>query len=399
MSITVNMKTSSGTSFSIQIPDDSLTIAEFKKLLVEKSNIPVEQQRLIYSGHVLKDVQTLGSYGVKDGHTVHLVRGASNSTANQASTTTPPVSQSAPSNPTEFGLPTGGFPGMGGLGGMGGASFQQMQQQLMQNPALMREMMNSPAMQSVLQNPELIRSMLMNNPQMREVIERNPEVGHVLNDPAVLRQTLEMARNPELMREMMRNTDRAMSNIESHPEGFNLLRRMYTNVQEPMLNATTPNPQQTNPFAALFGQGGQTPSTGGTPPANPNTAPLPNPWGPPSTGSSGGSVPSTGPSQGAFPSLETGGLFDPTMMSSMLQNPGVQSMMQQMFSNPELMQTAINSNPLLSSMLNQNPQMRQMFQNPDFLRQMSDPNTINALMQMQSAMQQLQGTGFMNLMK
>lgn len=34
-----------------------------------------------------------------------------------------------------------------------------------------------------------------------------------------------------LMREQMRSTDRAMSNIESHPEGFNMLRRMYENVQ------------------------------------------------------------------------------------------------------------------------------------------------------------------------
>lgn len=69
--------------------------------------------------------------------------------------------------------------------------------------------------------------MLLNNPQLREVIERNPEVGHILNDPQIIRQTLEMARNPELMREMMRNTDRAMSNIESLPEGFNLLRLLF----------------------------------------------------------------------------------------------------------------------------------------------------------------------------
>ena len=34
-----------------------------------------------------------------------------------------------------------------------------------------------------------------------------------------------------LMREQMRSTDRALSNIESHPEGFNMLRRMYENVQ------------------------------------------------------------------------------------------------------------------------------------------------------------------------
>ena len=47
-----------------------------------------------------------------------------------------------------------------------------------------------------------------------------------------------------------------MANIESHPEGFNALRRMYENFQEPLMNATAGggeggNPQ--DPLAALLG--------------------------------------------------------------------------------------------------------------------------------------------------
>ena len=161
-----------------------------------------------------------------------------------------------------------------------------MQTQMAQNPGMVRELMNSPVMQNmmqnIMQNPELVRNMIMGNPQMREVIERNPEVGHMLNDPAVLRQTMQMATNPELMREMMRNTDRAMSNIENHPEGFNLLRRMYTNVQEPMMNAAQPGTGAgaANPFASLFNTAGTTTAPPATPSPNPNTAPLPNPWAP-----------------------------------------------------------------------------------------------------------------------
>ena len=41
----------------------------------------------------------------------------------------------------------------------------------------------------------------------------------------------DVTRPQALMREQMRSTDRALSNIESHPEGFNMLRRMYENVQ------------------------------------------------------------------------------------------------------------------------------------------------------------------------
>jgi len=197
------------------------------------------------------------------------------------------------------------FPGLGSLGGGGGGAtgsfgagfseLEQVQQRLTQNPNMMREIMNTPAMQSLMNNPELIRSLMMSNPQMREIMDRNPELAHVLNDPSILRQTLEAARNPELMREMMRHTDRAMSNIESTPEGFNMLRRMYENVQEPFLNATTMGGNAgsdlgSNPFAALLGNQGGTqvrdasnnPSTTGSEATGgltaPNTNPLPNPW-------------------------------------------------------------------------------------------------------------------------
>lgn len=307
--------------------------------------------------------------------------------------------------------------GSGGFGNM-----QQMQQQLLQNPAMMQEMMNSPMMQNMMQNPELMRSILMSNPQMQSVIEQNPEVGHILNDPQILRQTLEMARNPELMREMMRNTDRAMSNIESHPEGFNHLRRMYTDVQEPMMNATQ---QSANPFGALFGNSGASSnSTSSAPSANPTNDPLPNPWASPS--SARATPPTSSPSAsapgqttaGQTPPLNPFGMgmgmgmdpssMDPNMMASMLQNPGIQSMMQQLFSNPELVRQVtissfffspktMESNPMLQSAMNSNPALRSMMQNPEFLRQLSDPQTMNALLQMQQASQQLQGSGFMNL--
>lgn len=202
------------------------------------------------------------------------------------------------------GLAASLFPGLGvglgsgeasGLFGAGLPEFEQVQQQLTQNPNMMREIMNMPAIQGLMNNPDLMRSLIMSNPQMREIIDRNPELAHVLNDPGILRQTIEAARNPELMREMMRNTDRAMSNIESSPEGFNMLRRMYENVQEPFLNATTMggntgNDLGSNPFAALLANQGGTqvrdgsnnPSTTGSETtqglSSPNTNPLPNPW-------------------------------------------------------------------------------------------------------------------------
>src|SRR5262245_22053185 len=58
MLIKINIKCSTGTQFTVDV-EETQPIGEFKKQLAEQSNIPAEQQRLIYSGHVLKDHQTI----------------------------------------------------------------------------------------------------------------------------------------------------------------------------------------------------------------------------------------------------------------------------------------------------------------------------------------------------
>lgn len=246
--------------------------------------------------------------GVEAEHTIHMVRGfAAPAPANTGPAANAVPANADPSVPRDAGSnegPTIGGPVLGaslsqGLGlnllGSGLPNIEDMQQQLTQNPNMMRDILNMPVIQNIMNNPDIIRNLIMNNPQMRDIMDRNPELAHILNDPATLRQTMEAARNPEIMREMMRNTDRAMSNIESSPEGFNMLRRMYENVQEPFLNATTMAGENrggglgANPFAALLGtQGGAPGRDQSTNPATaaadstnspaPNTNPLPNPW-------------------------------------------------------------------------------------------------------------------------
>ncbi|XP_023762618.2 ubiquitin domain-containing protein DSK2b isoform X1 [Lactuca sativa] len=440
--VTVNVRCSNGTKFSVQVSLES-SVESFKSVLQQSCEIPAEQQRLIYKGRILKDDQTLKSYGLEAEHTVHLVRGFVSATSTPAgapptttrANTTPPVAGEAGSvEGRGIGLGASPFPGLGlgGLGGNGGMfggglpELEQMQQQLTQNPNMMREIMDLPLVQNLLNNPDVMHNMMMNNPQMREIIDRNPELGHMLNDPAILRQTMEAARNPELMREMMRNTDRAMSNIESSPEGFNMLRRMYENVQEPFLNATTmggggggggdtTNDLNSNPFAALLGaQGGQnrgqvanptsSTTTGGdtTGSPAPNTNPLPNPWAAGGGGNQtnpggiGRSPPPVGGLGGlGVPGLE--GLFggggggggitpDPNSMSQLMQNPAVSQMMQSLLSNPQYMNQILGMNPQMRSMLESNPQLREMMQNPDFIRQLTSPETMQQMMTLQQSL-------------
>ncbi|KAA8546173.1 hypothetical protein F0562_020933 [Nyssa sinensis] len=429
---TVNIRCSNASKFSVRTNLGS-TVGAFKAVLAQNCDVPADNQRLIYKGRILKDEQTLDSYGLQADHTVHMVRASAPVTSTPTGDTgnagspnaSPGVAQGVGSN-EGAGLGASLFAGLGfnapggtaasGLFGAGLPEFEEVQQQLTQNPNMMREIMNMPAIQNLMNNPDLMRSLIMNNSQMREIIDRNPELAHILNDPAILRQTLETARNPLLMREMMRNTDRAMSNIESSPEGFNMLRRMYENVQEPFLNATTMaggtgNDLGSNPFAALLGnQGGgavqttdgsNNPSTTGSETTTgsmaPNSNPLPNPWSSTSGGNQTNITTRSNPTGDAraptvgglgLPAMEHmfGGMPDPSVLNQMLQNPAVSQMMQSLLSNPQYMNQFLGLNPQLRAMLDLNPQLREMMQNPEILRQLTSPETMQQMLALQQSL-------------
>ena len=61
--VTVHVRCSNGSKFSVQISLES-TVRAFKAVLSQNCDIPAEQQRLIYKGRILKEDQTLESYGI-----------------------------------------------------------------------------------------------------------------------------------------------------------------------------------------------------------------------------------------------------------------------------------------------------------------------------------------------
>ncbi|KAL0463755.1 UNVERIFIED_CONTAM: Ubiquitin domain-containing protein DSK2b [Sesamum latifolium] len=433
---TVNIRCSYGSEFPVQVKLDS-TVEFLKSIVAQQCEIPPQQLRLIYKGRILKDDQTLQSYGLEADHTVHWIRrfgsaAPMNSTprtdSGVTSTNSVPVTNIGSNDGGPLGgsllFPRLGFNGLGSGGGGGGlfgcpvAEMEQARQQLTQNSNMMGDIFNMPLFQDLMNNPETIRNFIMDNPQMREIVDRNPELRHILNDPGTLRQTMEAARNPELMREMMRNTDRAMSNIESTPEGFNMLRRMYENVQEPFLNATTlagdsRSDVVSNPFGALLGAQGGGPgrenlanptTTGPETMANvsaPNTNPLPNPWASSDTAvlqtnSSARSNPvgdARPTSPGGFDGLGLqdsghilGSMPDFSSFNQLLQNPTMSQMMHSLLSNPQYMNQIRGLNVQLPNMLDSNPQLRDMMQNPEFVRQMTSPEMMQQLLTFNQAL-------------
>lgn len=122
--LTFNVKAANDAKYVLSLAA-STTVADLKAKLStsEYADIPAERQRLIYSGRVLKDQDTLSSAKIKDGHTVHLVKGAASNArqnpANQSAGASGSGSTPVPQVPTNLASGTGNNP----LAGLTGARY------------------------------------------------------------------------------------------------------------------------------------------------------------------------------------------------------------------------------------------------------------------------------------
>lgn len=265
----------------------------------------------------------------------------------------------------------------------------RMQHELMGNPEMMRTILDNPLVQQMMNNPETMRTLITSNPQMQDLMQRNPEISHMLNNPELLRQTMELARNPAMLQELMRSHDRAMSNLESVPGGFNALHRIYRDIQEPMMNATSGF--GSNPFSGLVYNGtGENVQAGSE-----NREPLPNPWAG-NTNRQAPPPPNNVLNTPAMQSLLQQMSDNPSLMESMLNAPYTRSMMDALSQDPNMAANLIGQSPLLQAnpqlqeqMRTMMPQFLQQMQNPEVQQMMTNPQALNALLQIQQGMEQL----------
>ncbi|KAJ5454762.1 Ubiquitin domain-containing protein DSK2 [Penicillium daleae] len=279
--ITFTVKSSTDAKFTLTLPLSTL-VSELKEKLSgsEYADTPADRQRLIYSGRVLKDNETLEAYKIKDGHTIHLVKSAasnqqrsnatapSSTAASGAATTTP--SQPAAGVPTNLAAGTGNNP-LAGLTGARYAGFAQLPGAGLFGPdggmgpppdsEAMLSMLENPQIQSqineALQNPAMIDMMIQQNPMLRDMgpmareLMQRPAFRRMLTDPASLRQMMQMQRAMGMGGGGMGGGDTTEYTSQS----------IWPNAE--------PN-DGGNPFAALFGgQGfGQPPASTATPGTN-----------------------------------------------------------------------------------------------------------------------------------
>lgn len=227
--IDITIKLSGDTKYELLV-SPLLTVYDLKELIADKADIPADRQRLIYSGKVLKDTETIASYKVQTGHTIHMVRSAaratgapsaSNATGTSGNTTSASATPSGSTNitgnsaagtgvPSNIAAGQGLFNPLADLTGARYAGYAQLPlasmfgpdggMNAMPDPDQLALMMNDPMVQqqlnAMLLNPQMIDYMINQNPQLRAM---GPQARQMLQSP-MFRQ---MMTNPEMMRMMM----------------------------------------------------------------------------------------------------------------------------------------------------------------------------------------------------
>ena len=129
-----------------------------------------------------------------------------------------------------------------------------------------------------------------------------------------------------------------MSQLENHPEGFNAMRRMFEEVQEPLMEAANAS----NATASNANTSSSSSSSSSS-----SNQPLPNPWGGrPSSSSSSSNAPNPAASAGLpadlFSGLGQGGMgglnMSPAQMAALMRDPNIARMTSQMFSDPSFLE-------------------------------------------------------------
>lgn len=218
--ISITIKSSGDTKYEVTV-SPTRTVLELKNEIADKSSVPADRQRLIYSGKVLKDTETVASYKVQTGHTIHLVKSAGPKTNNTdnggAAASTDATRNESESSGNNSGVPSniaagqGSFNPLADLTGARYAGYTQLPSASMfgpdggmnsgmPDPEQMSEMMSNPmfqeSMNAMLSNPQMLDYMINQSPQLRAM---GPQAREMLQSP-LFRQ---MMSNPEMMRSMM----------------------------------------------------------------------------------------------------------------------------------------------------------------------------------------------------
>ncbi|KYN96463.1 ubiquitin domain-containing protein DSK2, putative [Plasmodium reichenowi] len=274
MVINVSFKVTGGKEFTVAIEPD-ITVLDLKKICAEHVDIPVEAQRIIFKGKILKDKESLTLYGVADGNTMHLVRSAiatkdvaqeekesnknENATNNDQSTPSNENNNEMGDNPLVQMLMQSGAGDMGNfnsaLGGADNFNLGNFANMLNANGGgdfnrdTISSLLNNPLARSVLNelsnNPEMLTNLVSNNPILRNTFSQSPLMQPVLENPNLLREFM----RPEILQaglqienalNMNNNNNNNNNNNSNRPGGGFRMEDILNNLNN-LNNLSNPN--------------------------------------------------------------------------------------------------------------------------------------------------------------
>ncbi|KAL7620187.1 hypothetical protein AAE478_009180 [Parahypoxylon ruwenzoriense] len=210
--VTFKVKTSGDVQHTITM-SESATVSDLKSKLAgpDFENIPIERQRLIYSGRVMKNDEPLSTYKIKPGNTIHLVKSAaSNPTPAPASSSSSSSAPAAPQVPTNMAAGTANNP-LAGLTGARYAGLTNLPSADMFGPdgGMVGSMMDEEQLANMLNNPHVAQQMneMMNNDAFIDMmIQSNPMLRNNPNAREIVRSPLfrQMMTNPDALRSAAR---------------------------------------------------------------------------------------------------------------------------------------------------------------------------------------------------
>ncbi|KAM3611707.1 uncharacterized protein V6R79_022918 [Siganus canaliculatus] len=376
------------------------SVGQLRRGLAERRHLPAEQLVLIHSGRVLKDSELLSHLRAQDGS----VSLSMMKRPEKASPLTHPAPETVQSELTALfnsasdhftPSPTSPLCLVEGLDSLGltssGPGFfpalqRQMESQLLAHPELLHRVLDSSFIQSTLatSSPQFTRQLILSNPQIQQLLQTNPEVGDMLNDADVITQVLELIRNPDMIEEVMYDKDTTLDHLQ---------------------------PQQENPKGIAIASGDPGKMEAGVTPEVTTSSGDQHPHGRDHKQTPTMSSHSTDPLKGltngpradhqstisaGMQSLLEEVTASPGLMETLLSGPYVSSLLKCLTQNPDLAAQMLLSHPLFSGnpqlqqqMRQQIPLFLQQMQSPELLSAILNPRALEALLQIQQALQTL----------
>ncbi|KAK3310256.1 uncharacterized protein B0T15DRAFT_517922 [Chaetomium strumarium] len=211
--LTFKVKSSNDKAHTITMAE-SATVLDLKTKLAgsDFEDTPVERQRLIYSGRIMKDSDALSVYKIKHMNTIHMVKSARSNppAAPSSASSSTPTPAAVPQNMASgagagdllAGLTGARFAGHANLpsadlfgadGGMGAPPNEDQVAEMLSNPVVAQ------TMNEALNNPSFIDYMLRSNPALaampnaREMLQ-SPQFRELMTNPEAIRMAARMRR-------------------------------------------------------------------------------------------------------------------------------------------------------------------------------------------------------------